>query len=74
MAGSAKAAKGHLPAVTEHEAREALTTLEPMWDELFPAEQARMREVAKPVIDKFAAQYEPSIVKLYNDELARVRK
>ena len=33
-----------------------------------------MRDIAKPVTDKFAASYEPSIVKLYNDELARIRK
>ena len=32
-----------------------------------------MREIAQPVIDKFAAQYDPAIVKLYNDELARIR-
>jgi len=38
------------------------------------AEQVRMREIAKPAIDKFAAQYDPAIVKLYNDELARIRK
>ncbi len=44
------------------------------FNELTPAEQARMRTIAKPVIDKFAAQYDPAIVKLYNDELARIRK
>src|SRR4249920_671924 len=38
------------------------------------AEQARMRDIAKPVVDKFAASYDPAIVKLYNAELARVRK
>ena len=27
---------------TEAEAREALTQLDPLWDELFPAEQARI--------------------------------
>jgi hypothetical protein len=32
-------AKDHLPAITEEETRMALTTLDPMWDELFPAEQ-----------------------------------
>ena len=36
--------------------------------------QARMRDIAKPVTDKFAASYDPAIVKLYNDELARIRK
>ena len=31
-------------------------------------------QIAKPVTDKFAASYDPAIVKLYNDELARIRK
>lgn len=39
-----------------------------------PAEQARMRQIALPVVEKFAAQYDPALVKLYNDELARIRK
>ena len=51
MAGSAKAARGHLPAITEDEAREALTTLEPMWDELFPAEQARIVQLLVERVD-----------------------
>ena len=44
------------------------------FNEVAPAEQARMREIAKPVTDKFAASYDPAIVKLYNDELAKIRK
>jgi len=44
------------------------------FNEVSAAEQARMREIAKPVIEKFAASYDPAIVKLYNAELARVRK
>ena len=39
-----------------------------------PAEHARMAALAKPVTDKFAASYDPAIVKLFNEELARVRK
>jgi len=39
-----------------------------------PEQQARMRDIAKPVTDKFSANYDPAIVKLYNDELARVRQ
>ena len=31
-------------------------------------------QVALPVTQKFAATYNPEIVKLYNDELARIRK
>jgi hypothetical protein len=33
-----------------------------------------MRDIAKPVIEKFAASYDPATVKLYNSELARIRK
>jgi len=45
-----------------------------LYNELSPAEQARMRTVAAPVAEKFAASYDPTIVKLYRDELARVSK
>ena len=44
------------------------------YNEMSPAEQARMRQVAKAVTDKFAATYDPAIVKLYNSELARIGK
>jgi len=44
------------------------------FNEVAPAEQARMAQIAKPVTDKFAASYDPTIVKLYNDELARGRR
>ena len=44
------------------------------FNEVAPAEQARMRQIVKPVTDKFAASYDAGTVKLYNDELARVRK
>jgi tripartite ATP-independent transporter DctP family solute receptor len=44
------------------------------FNEVSAAEQARMRDIAKPVTEKFAASYDPAIVKLYDAELARVRK
>jgi len=44
------------------------------FNEVAPTEQARMRDIARPVVEKFAASYDPAIVKLYNAELARVRK
>jgi tripartite ATP-independent transporter DctP family solute receptor len=44
------------------------------YNEIAPAELARMQQIAKPVIDKFAATYDPAIVKLYDSELARIRK
>ena len=45
-----------------------------LFNEVTPAQQARMRQIAKPVTDKFAATYDPAIVKLYNDELAKAQK
>ena len=44
------------------------------FNELSAAEQQRMGQVAKAVTDRLAAGYDPAVVKLYNDELARVRK
>ena len=33
-----------------------------------------MRQIAKPVAEKFAASYDPVMVKLYIDELAKAHK
>jgi tripartite ATP-independent transporter DctP family solute receptor len=43
-------------------------------NEVAPAELERMRQVIQPVTDKLAADYDPAIVKAFNDELARIRK
>ena len=43
------------------------------FNEIAPAEYARMQEVTKPVAEKFSGEYDPAKVKLFNDELARVR-
>jgi hypothetical protein len=42
IAGAWKAARAQDQDVIEAKAREALTSLDPLWDELFPAEQARI--------------------------------
>ncbi|WP_102108835.1 recombinase family protein [Oceaniglobus roseus] len=42
VAGTWKAARGHAGDITEADARTALQQLDPLWDELFPAEQARI--------------------------------
>ena len=41
---------------------------------LSAAEHTRMVQIATPVTDRLAAGYDPAIVKLYRDELVRVRK
>jgi tripartite ATP-independent transporter DctP family solute receptor len=43
------------------------------FNEVSAAELARMRQVAQPVTQKFAATYNPEMVKLYNEELVRIR-
>ena len=42
IVGTWLAARAELPDLTEDETREALERLDPLWDELFPAEQARI--------------------------------
>ena len=42
VAGTWKAARAHADDITESDARAALQKLDPLWDELFPAEQARI--------------------------------
>ena len=44
------------------------------FNEVTPAEQARMRQLAMAATQKFSAAYDPVLVKLYNDELAKARK
>jgi hypothetical protein len=42
VVGTWLAARAEAPDLTEAEVREALARLDPLWDELFPAEQARI--------------------------------
>ncbi len=42
VVGTWLAARAEAPDLTEAETREALERLDPLWDELFPAEQARI--------------------------------
>jgi hypothetical protein len=42
VVGTWRAARGETPSLTEAETREALNRLDPLWGELFPAEQARI--------------------------------
>ena len=42
VAGTWKAARAHADDITEADARSRLQQLDPLWDELFPAEQARI--------------------------------
>ena len=51
VAGTWKAARGQDETITEAEARAALQQLVPLWDELFPAEQARIVQLLVERVD-----------------------
>jgi hypothetical protein len=42
VVGTWRAVQAEAPDLTEHETREALQRFDPLWGELFPAEQARV--------------------------------
>jgi TRAP-type C4-dicarboxylate transport system substrate-binding protein len=76
MQDAADEARGYQRQVSRAAAQKAVGELQAkgmQFNELSPAEQARMRH-RQARDEKFAASYDPAIVKLYNDELARVRK
>jgi tripartite ATP-independent transporter DctP family solute receptor len=77
MNDAANEARGYQRQVSRAAAQKAVGELQAkgmQYNDVAPAEQARMRQVAKPVTDKFLATYDPAIVKLYSDELARIHK
>jgi DNA invertase Pin-like site-specific DNA recombinase len=51
IVGTWRAARAQQDDITEDEAREALTQLDPLWDELFPAEQARIVQLLVEGVD-----------------------
>jgi tripartite ATP-independent transporter DctP family solute receptor len=62
-------------AASRDAAGKALTELKAkgmMHNDIAPAEMARMRAEVKPIYDKFAASYDPEVVKLFKTELERV--
>ena len=77
MHEAANESRGYQRQVSRAAAQRAVAELQAkgmQFNELTPAEQARMAQIAKPVTDRLASTYDPAVVKLYNDELARVRK
>jgi site-specific DNA recombinase len=51
LLGTWRAARAEQDDITEVEAREALIPLDPLWDELFPAEQARIVQLLVERVD-----------------------
>jgi tripartite ATP-independent transporter DctP family solute receptor len=77
MSDAADEARGYQRQASRAAAQKAVADLQGkgmQYNEVAPAEQARMRQIAKPVTDKFIATYDPAIAKLYTDELARIHK
>jgi len=77
MNDAANEARGYQRQVSRAAAQKAVGELQAkgmQYNEVAPAEQARMRQIAKSVTDKFIASYDPAIAKLYTDELARIHK
>jgi TRAP-type C4-dicarboxylate transport system substrate-binding protein len=77
MHEAANETRGYQRQVSRAAAQKAVGDLQSkgmQYNAIAPAEQARMRTIVKPVTDKFAASYDAGIVKLYNEQLAQVRK
>ena len=77
MQDAANEARAYQRQVSRAAAQKAVGELQAkgmQYNEVSPAEQARMRDIAKPVTEKFAASYDPAIVKLYHSELAKVHQ
>jgi len=77
MNDAATETRGYQRQVSRAAAQKAVGELQAkgmQFNEPAPAEQARMRQVAKPVTDKFLASYDPAIAKLYTDQLALIHK
>jgi site-specific DNA recombinase len=51
VVGTWRAARAERDDITEDEAREALVQIDPLWDELFPAEQAPIVQVLVERVD-----------------------
>jgi len=71
IAGTWKAARVQDGKIAEAEAREALTRLDPLWDELFPAEQAR---IVALLVERVDIGIEGMKVRLRMDGLAALAR
>lgn len=77
MNDAANETRGYQRQVSRAAAQKAVGELQAKgmaYNELAAAEQARMRQIAKPVTDRFLATYDPALAKLYVDELARIHR
>lgn len=69
--------RGYQKEQTRLQTEKALSELQAkgmQYNTVAPEELDRMRKTAQPVVDKIAANLKPEAVKLFNDELDRIRK
>ena len=77
MHDAANEARGYQRQVSRAAAQRSVAELQAkgmQFNELAPAQQQRMRQVAGQVTQRLSAGYDPATVKLYNAELERTRK
>ena len=67
IVGTWRAAQADAPDITEAEVREALGRLDPLWDELFPGEQAR---IVRLLVERVTVSDAGAEIKLNLDGLA----
>jgi len=67
VAGTWLAARADAPDLTEHEAYEALGQLEPLWGQLFPAEQSR---IVRALVDRVVVGPDGADIRLRVEGLA----
>jgi len=69
--------RGYQQEQTRLQAEKALSELKAKgmaFNEIAPAEYARLQAATKDIAGKFSADFDPAKVKLFNDELERIRK
>jgi TRAP-type transport system periplasmic protein len=74
---AATEAQNYQRAVSREAAGKALAELKAKgmtYNDLAPAELARMRAEVRPIYEKFAGSYDPAVVNLFKSELERVSK
>lgn len=77
LTDSAKEAQTYQRQVSRQAAQHAVNELQAkgmQFNEPSKAELQRMSQIVKPVSERLAASYDPAIVKIYTEEVARIRK
>ena len=69
IVGTWRAARSEIDGLTEAEVREALEGLDPLWDELFPAEQTRIVQL---LVERVEVGVDGADIRLRVDGLARL--